>query len=258
LPESAENSKGMDASIMGEKRCPVKFLIYMVLAASSCSHGGIHGPKPASLTMPWGVDLAEVPEARALQRWSDPGFENANKIDLNLLGRIELPASCIDKHLYPTHPHQLTKIYHVYRVGDFNQSEVPANSQICKISSRPTEASAKKFCLRADSYHHAVISDTFADACGNFYRGIWRVGFLKSDETMGTLFSKGRTLYQNPKSEFENDLVVGPTYALERKDFLFLTPLFDGDLLRIKKIREDSLRYHVLNPQTHLFTPINR
>jgi hypothetical protein len=85
------------------------------------------------------------------------------------------------------------------------------------------------------------MSDTYEDACGNLYRGYWFLNYRvgggpqKSEDNMGTLFSKGRTQYPKPNAIFAGEVVDGNTYAVGIKNFLFLSPLLPGDM---KKIRE--------------------
>jgi hypothetical protein len=69
------------------------------------------------------------------------------------------------------------------------------------------------------------------------------------------LFAKGRTLYQKPTSDIENDMYVAQTYFLDENDFLILTPLFAGDIERIQKLKSEAAITHDYDPRTFLFSP---
>lgn len=195
--------------------------------------------------LPFGVDAADIPDAGAVRNWS---FMPTTAVPAENLPHI--PLACDDNRLVPTHPQQEMKTYHVTALASYDHFRVPADSRVCRVASR----GAKRVCLNTDTIEHAVISDTYADRCGNLYRGVWKVTFLRQDDTMGTLFSKGRVLYQNPRSEFANDMYVGGTYAVTADEFLFLTPLFPGDAERLAASRARALQStHVLDEATGLF-----
>ena len=148
-----------------------------------------------------------------------------------------VPLNCKDKTLYPTHPQQDTKAYLYADFASYDYTKLPALSSACRIPN-PT----KKYCLRATSAHIAVPSDLFEDKCGNIYRGYWFVSFLKSDESMGTLLSKGRTVYERPNSEFANDFMNGDTYSVSEENFLFLSKPWPKDLKEIQVSRSRALK----------------
>ncbi len=145
--------------------------------------------------------------------------------------------SCQVRKLYPTHPSQGTKDYSYAAFARYNHGKLPPASYACEIKN-PTG----RFCLRASSAIMVVMSDTYEDECGNYYRGYWLTTYLKSDESMGTLFSKGRTAYQKPNSQFANDLAEGGTYFVAPKEFFLLGELLpkDAGIIRTEKAR--SLR----------------
>lgn len=204
---------------------------------------------PSSKDLPWGISLNDVPNPGALLRWSNPRYEESNVPSLDDLEQVEVPTSCPDQKLYPTHPQQLSKSYHVYRIGIYENDKLPADSAACKISS----SGEKKFCLLADTYEYAVISDIFQDACGGLYRGVWSVGYLKRDDNMGTLLSKGRTVYPKPNATYQGEMEDGQTYGAERKDFLFLAPAFAGDKEVATRLAAEAQATHIYDSITHLF-----
>ncbi len=77
--------------------------------------------------------------------------------------------------------------------------------------------------------------------------------FLETPRQYGFLFSKGRVLYEKPRSEFEKDMYVAQTYAVPAKEFLFLGPLLKEDLEYIEEQRRQAESTHRYNPTTRLF-----
>lgn len=216
---------------------------------SACSATTTSMRQPSSADLPWGLQSSEIPEAQAVNRWTDPKYEDPSAPGLDTLERVEVPGSCGDKDLYPTHPQQMSKTYHVYRVANYTNNLIPANSRVCKI----TTNGSVKYCVQTDTFSYSVISDIYQDGCGNLYRGVWNVGFLKRDDNMGTLFSKGRTMYEKENSQFRNDMEEGQTYSLSRKDFLFLTPAFPGDKEKAQKLFQQARQTHYYDERTRLF-----
>lgn len=128
--------------------------------------------------------------------------------------------ACSDLLLTPLSKDQSTKKYHRYIVGSYNHAKLRGNSEVCITSS------ATGYCLRADTVEYVIMSDVYADSCGNKYRGFWEVSFLTKDESMGTLCSLGRTFYEKANSDFPGEYEVGPTYKVEATRFLFFTEIF--------------------------------
>jgi hypothetical protein len=126
---------------------------------------------------------------------------------------------------------------------------VPADSRTCKIASK----SAKPVCLLTDIFEYAVISDVFEDNCGNIYRGYWNVGFLKQDDNMGMLLSKGRTVYPKANAEYAGETEVGSTYAVDAKDFLFLGAPLAADKDTAAKLAQEANASHTFDTAKHLF-----
>ena len=134
------------------------------------------------------------------------------------------PLSCKNSKLWPTHPYQTTKEYLWAGFAHYQHHKLPVDSYAC-LRPNPTN----RFCLMGAIAMAVVMSDTFEDECGNVYRGYWLVSYLKHDENMGTLFSKGRTAYPRPGSPYEYDMIEGNTYPLKNSDFLFLGALLPLD-----------------------------
>lgn len=162
---------------------------------------------------------------------------------------------CGDPNLYPTHPQQSTKLYHSYQTAAYDQTRLRAEDEACKIGSKYENTLGWRPCLLADVAEDAVISDTYQDACGHFYRAAWEVTFLKSDDNMGLLFSRGRTLYPKENAEFENDMYVAQTYPVAAEDFLVITDLFPGDLEKIEAQKRAAEATHSYDPAKGIFIP---
>ncbi|MGZ3653036.1 MAG: hypothetical protein ACXVB9_12855 [Bdellovibrionota bacterium] len=216
-------------------------LLFLLTACASQSRG------PSSKDLPWGINTAELPEPNAIIRWSDPRYEESGLPALDDLDHVDV--NCHDRHLYPTHPQQRSKSYHVFRVAVYANEKLDGGSPVCKISS----SGAKKYCLLADTFEYAVISDLYQDACGGLYRGVWSVGFPKKDDNMGQLFSRGRTVYPKENAEYAGDVEDGQTYPLDQKDFLFVTHPFAGDSEVAKKLAAEAQATHTYDSVTHLF-----
>lgn len=195
-----------------------------------------------------------VPDAHAFKGWRPVEGYADTRIDWRSLPRVT-PTCDKGAALYPTHPQQSTKVYHVFDWGSYNHFKLTGDSEACTISSRHNNSRGVKLCLRPDTIYYALISDLYRDACGQTYRAYWEVIYLKKNDNMGTLFAKGRTMYENPRSEFPGDYVMGPTYPLKTDDFLFFTPLFQADAEKIAEQRRLAERTHIYSPETSLFTP---
>ncbi len=148
-----------------------------------------------------------------------------------------VPLNCADKKLYPTNPQQNTKeyIYGVY--ADYDYTRLPGTSSACIIPNFN-----KKHCLRAQIAVVAVMSDIYQDACGHFYRAYWMLSYKNgggprmSEDNMGTLFSKGRTVYEKPNSQFPGkEFVDGDTYPVDVKSFMFLGSVLPRDGQKIRE-----------------------
>jgi hypothetical protein len=199
------------------------------------------------------IPRSEIPEAQAFLGWSEnesltqkPRPEDAPRAEL----------ACADKHLFPTHPSSDRKRYHRAAVGRYDYFKLDGASNVCKIKGTTKDPRTGLLrCFTADELQYIVLSDTFEDSCGNMYRGFWAVSFFGMDENMGTLMSLGRTVYQNPHSEFQGDMYDASTYAVEAKQLLVLSPLFDGDADAIAHDRKAATdaKTHRYDASTHLW-----
>lgn len=188
----------------------------------------------------------------ALGGWRDwPGYAAGDGSNPFLLPRVEI--SCADTLLFPTHPQQETKIYHIYQIAQYDQAKLNGDDPACLMSARYANGKGVKACLRADYAHYVVLSDLYRDRCGGLYRGFWELAFLNRDESMGTLFSLGRVLFQKENSSVL-DMYVASTYPVPRKEFLFLSPLLPGDREKIESLKGAALKdTHTLDQQGLLY-----
>lgn len=179
-----------------------------------------------------------------------------------------------DPMLYPTHPGQTLKEYHIGDRARYSPRELDGRDDECILSQigdkrpgvrnnrsptsinriiRRAEDTGRRIpCQIGDEALRYVLSDTYIDACGNKYRGVKGVEFLKSEENMGTLFSAGRTQYRVPQSRFE-EYYAGPTYPVNHSDFLFLAELLPDDEDKIKSARAAARSTHTLDEDGRIF-----
>ena len=192
------------------------------------------------------------PTHPALLPWQEVRDYVTSPIALDQIQHVNF--QCDQTTLYPTHADQTTKIYHQFDYAQFDLGKLKADDRACLMPSKFKNASGQYYCQMGDTYYTAIISDTYKDRCGHVYRGYWRVSYLHQDENMGTLFAKGRTMYPKPNADYPGDVQLGGTYPVEASEFLFFSPLFNGDEAAIQKAFVDNqktiLRY---NPQTWLF-----
>lgn len=144
---------------------------------------------------------------------------------------------CHQSNIWPTHPQQYTKEYQAAFWSHYDHGRLSVSSPAC-LRPNPTN----RFCVKATYANTIFMSDLYNDECGNTYRGYWIVNFLKSDESMGTLFAKGRTVYPKPNSEWEGEFQTGDTYQIQVSDFLFFSDVTSADLKSIELSRENAIR----------------
>ncbi len=193
-----------------------------------------------------------IPYSEAFLGWSTPKGYQDDSIHFDRLSPKDL--NCQSQLLYPTHPQQNLKIYHIYRHGKYNHFKLKGDDEACAISAKQNNGRGFKNCFRPDLLVDVVLSDTYMDSCGNYYRAFNHVQFFSRLENMGHLFTPGRTLYQDPQSNFENDFIVGQTYFVNLSDFLLVTELFPGDFELIKQYSAEALKTHVFDKNTYLYT----
>ena len=201
------------------------------------------------------VAREKIPFSPAFPGWKDKTGYQSTDIDPNQLHPQEV--ACNSPTLYATHPYQSSKDYHIFKYGTYNHAKLKGTDRVCTIPGREPNSEGKLLCFKGDTYNFTLISDTFMDACGNFYRAFWEVVFLGKDDTMGTLFSKGRTMYPKEGASYAGDMVEGQTYPLEKSDFVLVTNIFPGDWEKMKSLRDQAthgaFRY---DEKTHLFQPV--
>lgn len=180
-------------------------------------------------------------------------------------------------NLYPTHPSQTLKTYHIYDRAGYDSRQLDGRDDTCILSqihdgrpnARPrsqalinrviaqAEQTGRRIpCQLGDYVHRVMLSDTYIDVCGNYYRGVKSMQFLESQENMGTLFSPGRTNYRVTDSRF-NERYDGHTYPVARTEFVFLAELLPGDMGRITSERRRARQTHQLDRAGRIFTLID-
>ncbi len=196
------------------------------------------------------VPRSRVPEVHAFVGWrddtqtvSDPKPKDVERVQI----------ACADKTLYPTHPQSSLKKYHRYSHGRYDHAKLDGESPVCKVKGGGRNSAGKIPCLSPAGLDYAMLSDTYEDSCGNRYRGYWENLYLTTDETMGTLMSRGRTVYTVPNAQFSGEVYDGATYAVDAGDFAFVSALLPGDEERIANAKDLSKTTHRYDPQKHTF-----
>jgi hypothetical protein len=118
----------------------------------------------------------EIPSAHAFIGWTDSSDRDAVRVDKIPAVKIQ----CEDQKLYPAYPQSHLKHYHEVKLGSYDHAKMTKADEACQTAG----FDPKHRCLRAKILHSYILSDVFSDACGNFYRGIWKVMFFESDESI--------------------------------------------------------------------------
>lgn len=200
------------------------------------------------------IPTSELPDPHGFVSWSEEDLLVSPPRPADV---ARVTVSCADKKLYPTHPQSTLKRYHRYAHARYDNTKLSGDDEMCKTPQRVTSGS-RKACLAPEVFEYAVLSDTYTDSCGNLYRGFWELRFRGQDESMGTLFSRGRTVYDVPDSQFEGEVYDGPTYAVDAQDFMFLSKLLPKDAEGIAKDQASAKTTHTLNATTHLFEYVGK
>lgn len=180
------------------------------------------------------IALSVFPDPQFLKSWNlSQDYIFDERIGPSDIRKTQL--QCPVKTLWPSHPQQTAKEYHHAVWAHYDHGKLSPESHAC-LRPNPT----RKFCVLATYANAVFLSDLFQDECGNYYRGMQLIAFLKSDESMGTLFSKGRTVYPKPDSPYENEFETGETYPVQVSDFLFLSPVSNTELEHIRDQRIEA------------------
>lgn len=196
----------------------------------------------------------ELSSPQALGPWVDTGWADPS----TAVARYpSVRVQCRGEYLYPSHPQQDLKIYHVYRQAAYEAGKLKKTDRACLIHSNGKNSSGEEYCLRADVVSDVILSDVFTDACGHLYRGFVEKIFLDQDENMGTLISPGRTMYPNPRSEYSKDMISGGTYRVSVHGFVKIGTLFPGDAQRVRDLRKQALADFRYDSSSHLYSEID-
>lgn len=182
------------------------------------------------------IDPGAFPDANLLIGWTENrDFVITQSVSPESIRKTAL--NCPSQNLWPTHPQQYTKEYHYAVWSHYDHGRLKPDSPAC-VTPNPT----RRFCLKATYANAVFMSDLYLDECGNSYRGYWPVFYLKSDESMGTLFAKGRTVYPKPNSQWGGEFQTGDTYVTQGSDYLFLSPITNTDAQQIDLSRQNAIR----------------
>jgi hypothetical protein len=190
------------------------------------------------------LSKATLPEPSALGPWQNEISADIDFASYPSLSLDDLDKQCPGlKFLYPSQPQQSLKKYSLMQWAPYDLLKISAESPLCLRKSNPPTPNAKTFCLRTDSAHRVILSDTYMDSCGNYYRGFHSLEFLGQNETMGTLFSLGRAAYPDPSTDLKGIYIDGSTYPVPIESFSKIGPLLPSDLEQILSLRSQALSH---------------
>jgi hypothetical protein len=206
----------------------------MLLLVLILAFGGLAGAKG----IPPGFSYS-MPNPGAFKGWERKAQEESSDIDPYAWQKA--PFACDRPGIFPTHPQMSLKKYHLVLIGRYDHFRLEGGEEACAIGGKKPNGKGVIPCFRPDIFHYVLLSDTYQDACGHYFRGVKEIAFFLRHENMGTLFSPGRGMLRKAGSEFD-EYVVAPTYDSKPEDFLFFIQLLPGDLERIGKDREQALQ----------------
>src|SRR4051812_41127613 len=114
-----------------------------------------------SLLMVFGLQAraeSDLPNADAIVRWTD--MDTYTSSDIRPEQLAEKPSNCADQRLYPTHPQQNLKKYHVYQWGLYDHNRLKGSDAACAMPAKMSTQNPKP-CLRPQTAIHTIVSDTF-------------------------------------------------------------------------------------------------
>ncbi len=157
--------------------------------------------------------------------------------------------------IFPTHPSQLTKKYHVLRYGQYDETKLRGDDSLCKFSQKVSSRKKGLICFIAVQAGYLMMSDYYMDRCGNYYRGFWEHSFTVANklDDHPFLLSKGRVNEMIDRGEYM-DSKDSDTYALRPENFLFFGEVRPDEIQEILAIRDRSLKNGFrFDPSTYLF-----
>lgn len=192
-----------------------------------------------------------APNPEAFKGWERKSQEESSAIDPFAAEKATF--SCDQPGIFATHPQMSLKRYHLMLIAQYDHFRLRGTDEACALGGKKPDGRGIIPCFRPDIFQYVLLSDTYQDACGHYFRGVKEIAFFRRAENMGTLFSPGRGMLRKAGSEFD-EYVMAPTYASRPEDFLFFLPLLPGDLEQIARDREQALRGEFrFNEATGLF-----
>lgn len=192
----------------------------------------------------------EIPDPQALATWK-PSREFAIEDENQLIPiQVNIKQEC-ESHqgqLFAAHPTQLTKEYLAAFTASYIIPRLPANSIACSVPARNG-----RYCIKASPVNVVIMSDIYKDTCNQFYRAYWVTTYLQSFENMGTLLSKGRTVYPVPNSIFKGEVYTGSTYPVDEREFILITKASNNEIFRSNQESSNSLKSGQYTLKDHLF-----
>jgi len=141
---------------------------------------------------------------------------------------------CAERGIYPTHPGQGGKVYHLDEVGTYPAHKLPNDHLFCKVKNK----GKGKFCIAAGNPGRVKMSDFFMDRCRNFYRAVWERKYVafrtKADHEFTTSIGRPtRLVPMGAYSESEDESTVEVSNELKRH-LLFLNAATPAEITEIK------------------------
>lgn len=201
---------------------------------------------------------SQPPNKTAFREFHSNGsyIASGSKIDPFSYPKKEL--QCGSNRLVPTNASQVLKEYHINYWGNYDVTKLKATDSACRMKTSTPNSEGLFRCLVPDTFQVVILSNTYQDDCGNYYRGYWFVSFLKKHDNMGTLVAKGQTIYQDQNSQIQNDFIDGHTYAVDSSDFMFLSEIHSGDAKKIARELQRELKYTHNLKSDGTFVPKNK
>lgn len=173
------------------------------------------------------------------------------------VSKIKLAPCAEDSgNLYPVHPYQSTKVYHVNYKGTYKAGKLKADDPLCIRGNTIAPNPQFRNCFYAVNPQHVEMSDYYMDRCGNYYRGAWENNFLIRNKTDDHpyLLSKGRVNHMINRGTY-SDSEDADTYAVPVKEFQFFAPITAEEKKKIEEIRERALKTggYVFDKKSFLF-----
>lgn len=143
---------------------------------------------------------------------------------------------CQDRSLIPTHPEMSLKKYHKNWLGSYNHFLLSAQDSACQVGGAYRNSKGIFPCFMGRQIRYFVLSDTFKDKCGNFYRGYFEILFFKDQESEATLYSPGRSVVKKEKRGAFPEYIPGAPIEVKEDSFFLFQEATASEIEEIRNI----------------------